>query len=229
MHPSIESRKGSLQNLHPLQWKTELVASLIVVTYCNQACPHCSVADMTRHSPPRDVPPAQVARDIHRMGPVGVIHLTGGEPTLHGDFASMLAAARSARSSLPLVLFTNGARLLAHADNIIRYCDSISMSVYDANSNAEEFTDLGVIEKFRALCPPYIRLMPTCVIHQKVLGGSNPCSRIFNTISVQEGHVYPCSAAHGIADTEYTDLSAGWEMRLLNIVAPCERCVFGEK
>jgi uncharacterized radical SAM superfamily Fe-S cluster-containing enzyme len=233
MHPSIERRKGSPQARDFLQWKSNLIANLIVVTYCNRACPHCCEADMTLRSPPRDVPLKQIAHDIYALGPVGAVLLTGGEATLHKDFVAMLETARKARGPATLVLYTNGAKLLEHASDITRLCDRVNMSVYDNTSNAGEPTDPTIVEKFSALCPSNVHFdhfqMTGSNRHQEISGGSNPCFRLFNTISAQEGRVYPCSVAHGITDAESTELSRGWEMRLLDVVTPCERCVFGEK
>ncbi len=233
MHPSIEKRRGSQQEVDFLQWKAGLLANLIVVTYCNRACPHCCEADMTRRSPPRDVPLKQVAHDIYAMGAVGSVLLTGGEATLHKDFVAMLETARKARGDRPLVLYTNGVKLLEYANDVVRLCNSINMSVYDETSNAGDSTDPAIVEQFKAMCPPEVCFNPFYMNgknrHQEISGGNNPCFRLFSTISAQEGRVYPCSVAHGNANAEFTELSRGWEMRLLDVVAPCERWVFGEK
>jgi len=58
-------------------------------------------------------------------------------------------------------------------------------------------------------------------------GGPRPCYRIRSTVGVREGRVYPCCVACGISDAPSTELSDGWERRVLEVEAPCERCVFG--
>jgi hypothetical protein len=232
MHDSILRRRGSLQETQPYRWKQGLFANVIVVTYCNRHCPLCCEADMVRRSPPRDVSIPQIVDDIVALGDVGVVLLTGGESTLHEDFVGMLESAREARGNRPLTLYTNGYRLMEYAAHVIRYCDRVNLSVYGEDSNAGEPTDPTVVERFRTLCPPQVHFSPFFMSgdmkHQASSGGASPCYRLFITISAQEGRVYPCSVAHGIANAEYTDLSPGWERRLLDVAAPCERCVFGE-
>ncbi len=226
IHPSIEKRRGSIQDYAPLQWKTELTASLIVTTRCNRKCPHCCAADLVK-SGPRDMSLVQLIHDVRKMGQVFLILLTGGEPTLYTDFVGMLTTVRKARGNSPLILYTNGAKLLEYGDDIVRYCDGVRMSVYEDDSNAGASTPSSLVGEFMTRYPTYARFIPSKAIHQKISGGYNPCHRLFNTISVQEGRVYPCCVAHGIADSGYTDLSMGWERRLLDIAAPCERCAFG--
>jgi hypothetical protein len=70
---------------------------------------------------------------------------------------------------------------------------------------------------------------PSDKSHIDLGGGEIPCGRIMGTVSVHEGRVYPCCVACGIADCESINLSPGWERRILDVEAPCERCVFGTK
>jgi len=230
MHPSIEQRRDSLQAREPLRWLSELTASVIVTTHCNRICPHCCVQDMTRCEQPEDIHAAAVASDIHRLGAVQLVLLTGGEPTLHWDFVAVLRRAREARGPAPMMLFTNGANLQVYAEAIKLYCDGVRLSLYDENSRAGTPTDPEVVVRVQELFASSNCTVDIFkAIHQRVSGGRNPCSRLFNTISVQKGSVYPCCVAHGIAEAEYTELSGDWPRRLLDITAPCERCVFGVK
>jgi hypothetical protein len=63
--------------------------------------------------------------------------------------------------------------------------------------------------------------------HVNYGGGVNPCFRIHCTVGVREGRMYPCCVACGVVEAASTDLSPGWESRILLVEAPCERCVFG--
>lgn len=171
--------------------------------------------------------PADISRDVAALGDVGTVFLTGGEPTLHPQFPAMAEAARAARGSGKLTLITNGARLVRHAE-ATRFFDNIRMSVFDESCDAGEPTTPGIVEAFREVCPPNVSFEPSIVPHYRTAGGPNPCDRLDNTISTMDGRVYACCVASGIAGAASTELTPGWEERLLNIDVPCERCVFGE-
>jgi hypothetical protein len=212
----------------PASWRRNLAsANVTIITGCNRSCPDCCCGDVVLRAKPIVFSVDDVARDVAALGDAGVVYLTGGEPTLHPDFPAVAEAARRARGSLPLVLITNGARLVRHAA-ATRHFDAIRMSVFVEGSNAGSPTDPSIVEEFKKVCPPGVRFEPSVVIHYRTTGGSGTCERIHNTMSTMNGRAYPCCVASGIDGAESTDLlTPGWEDRLLDVAAPCDRCVFG--
>ena len=204
-------------------WRRSVGANVMVTTACDRACPNCCEGDVVLRAKGRVFSPESIADDIRALGPIGVVNLSGGEPTLHPEFERVAELAREARGSLPLTLITNGKNLVKKSE-AMKYFDRVDMSIFTAESNAGELTDLSIAEKFRAKSRTPLNAFP--VVHTKS-SGSGACGRELYTISTMAGRVYGCCVANGIDDAESTDLSPGWEERLLSVPLPCDRCVFG--
>jgi hypothetical protein len=207
-------------------WRQLLSANVTVMTPCNRRCPDCCCGDVVFREKGRIFSAEEIARDIVQLGDVGTVLLTGGEPTLHPDFPAVAEAARAARGGGKLTLVTAGARLVKHAASM-RFFDTIRMSVFDESSNAGESTTPGIVEEFRKVCPEGVNFEPALVVHYRS-SGPNPCERVDYTISTMGGRVYACCVASGISGASSTELSEGWEERLLGVDVPCDKCVFGE-
>lgn len=214
---------------YPAGWKQSLCANVTILTPCDRRCPHCCCGDVVYRASGKGkiFSPEDIARDVAALGDVGTVFLTGGEPTIHPEFAAVAEAARRARGSGRLTLITDGSKLVKHAE-AMRFFDNIRMSVFDSTSNAGESTTVGIVEKFREVCPPGVSFEPSVIIHYRTAGGSKPCERIENTVSTMDGRVYPCCVASGISGALSTELTEGWESRLLGVDVPCSACVFGE-
>jgi hypothetical protein len=175
-------------------------------------------------APPRIFSPEDIARDVAALGPVGVVCLTGGEPTLHPEFERVAKLAREARGSLHLRLISNGAKLVEKAD-ALKYFDRVDNSIFTKDSNAGPPTDLLLPARVLA-ARPQTDYQPYIVVHTRSQG-VGACGREKSTVSTMDGRVYGCCVASGIKDAPSTELSPGWEERLRAVPLPCDRCVFG--
>lgn len=205
-------------------WWKGIGANVMVTTACDRACPNCCEGDVVLRAKGRVFSPESIAADIRALGPVGWVNLSGGEPTLHPEFERVVELARKARGNRPLSIITNGKNLVEKSA-VMKLFDRVDMSLFTAESNASEPTDLSIVERFRQR-QPEVRFNPFHVVHTKS-SGSGACGREKYTISTMEGRVYGCCVANGIDRAESTDLSPGWEDRLLSVPLPCDRCVFG--
>lgn len=206
-----------------------LAVNVVVSTSCNRRCPHCCMSDMVFGMAPRFVDPLRVYDDIVRLGEVASVTITGGEATLHPNFLAVAECARIARGGRHLMLITNGI-LLDQRRLALRFFDDIHVSIYDKKSRAGVTTERGLEKKIRAAVPHGVGLRFLGGVHTTgVRGGDKPCFRLQDTASVLEGRIYPCCVANGIDGAESTELSPGWEQRLLEVPAPCARCVFATR
>ncbi|HSJ58323.1 MAG TPA: radical SAM protein [Anaerolineae bacterium] len=91
------------------------MANLIVSGVCNQNCAYCFTGDRFRRGPaPRaaeatsflSLDAFQVRLDFLTRSGLDEVRLLGGEPTLHPNFADLVA--RAVRSGKSIVVFTNG-------------------------------------------------------------------------------------------------------------------------
>ncbi len=94
------------------------LALIEIVNSCNLACPTC-FADSPRSTAVDAVPLADLQRRIQgvidRKGGIEILQLSGGEPTLHPQFAELLAWLHANPGIDYVLLNTNGVRL-AHDD-----------------------------------------------------------------------------------------------------------------
>jgi uncharacterized radical SAM superfamily Fe-S cluster-containing enzyme len=106
--PAIENQKSRIENL------STCLALIEIVNSCNLACPTC-FADSPRSTQVDAVPLAELQARIQgvidRKGGIEILQLSGGEPTLHPQFAELLAWLHANPGIDYVLLNTNGVRL----------------------------------------------------------------------------------------------------------------------
>src|SRR5215468_12397396 len=101
----------------------------ITGTWCNLECTHCINASGPRDPWLKPLPTERALAAIREAEELGVkeIYLTGGEPFLHGDILTLLAAALEAA---PTTVLTNGTRIdSAMADELAALAASAAYSL----------------------------------------------------------------------------------------------------
>ena len=98
----------------PFEHLSTCLALIEIVTSCNLACPTC-FADSPRSTQVDAVPLAELQARIQgvidRKGGIEILQLSGGEPTLHPQFAELLAWLHANPGIDYVLLNTNGVRL----------------------------------------------------------------------------------------------------------------------
>ena len=106
--PAIENQKSRIENL------STCLALIEIVNSCNLACPTC-FADSPRSTQVDAVPLAELQARIQgvidRKGGIEILQLSGGEPTLHPQFAELLAWLHANPGIDYVLLNTNGVRI----------------------------------------------------------------------------------------------------------------------
>ena len=96
------------------EYLSTCLALIEIVNSCNLACPTC-YADSPQHTAVDAVPLADLQRRIQgvidRKGGIEILQLSGGEPTLHPQFAELLAWCHANPGIDYVLLNTNGVRL----------------------------------------------------------------------------------------------------------------------
>src|SRR6185436_18906855 len=92
------------------------LALIEIVNSCNLSCPTCYAnSPLGAHGNADAVPLAdlqqRIQQVIDRKGPIEILQLSGGEPTLHPEFFELLEWLESNRGVEYLLLNTNGVRL----------------------------------------------------------------------------------------------------------------------
>ncbi len=100
----------------PFEVLSTCLALIEIVDSCNLSCPTCfadsplGVGSKLKHTP-FDAVKARVQGVIDRKGPIEILQLSGGEPTLHPDFFEIVDWAHANPAIDYLLVNTNGVRI----------------------------------------------------------------------------------------------------------------------
>lgn len=190
--------------------------SIDLTTHCDRRCPDCCCGigiNRTLQHHPWDyfVRAAEHLRGIER------IHVTGGEPTVHPQFAEFIPQFRELFGCKTLTLQTDGFRAERYAD-VLRHFDHVYASRYDErNAGAIDFIQLNYpTTEWQGEHTPRSRR-----------GSGKPCGRgTSETVAFSDGRLFGCCVAPGIAGAESMEPCADWRERIEQVPLPCGDCFF---
>jgi len=155
------------------------------------------------------------------------IHITGGEPTMHPDFANIVPYLKQVFGCNRLTLETNGFGFKKFP-KVFNFFDEIYCSHYTAGSFVGSPDNTEEIEFIR----DYVYLTKIIVGEIKHESrenrGTKMCSRGWSeTLGYCNGKVYPCCVASGLpARDTGIPLTKNWRQEILEVVHPCDICFF---
>ncbi len=181
-----------------------------VVEHCNLSCRACS--HLSPVLPKSYVDPETMARDLKVLAGsyhVRMLRLLGGEPLLHPDLSSVIAAARHSGVGDAIVVVTNGLLLPRMTDAFWSSVDAVEVSLYPGRTMKEDVQQRcvaqaerhGVALRFRP-CPEFQESYSEVGTEDRDLVG-----RIFRTCNVAHrwrchnvvnGWFFRCPQAHYI-------------------------------
>lgn len=199
--------------------------NLEFTTHCNKRCPDCcagiGINRTLRHHPWEYFEEAaRWIRGVQR------IHLTGGEPTCHPQFAEYVPKLRDLFECETLTLVTNGYRVAQYEDLIVDTFDWVNWSDYEDRREA--------LESLRKRMPVNVKhegVNGSLFVPRAVGGGGKPCSRacwISYGCAYADGKFWGCSVAPGLTNAVPLEPSEDWSERLLVAPLPCSKCFLSE-
>ena len=120
--PGTLGRNAAGRGDAPFETLSTCLALIEIVNSCNLACPTCFADSPVGATGPKldaiPLPDLQRRIDgvIARKGPIEILQLSGGEPTLHPDFFQLLAWTQAHPSIGYVLLNTNGVRIATDSD-----------------------------------------------------------------------------------------------------------------
>jgi uncharacterized radical SAM superfamily Fe-S cluster-containing enzyme len=120
--PGTLGRNAAGRGDGPFETLSTCLALIEIVNSCNLACPTCFADSPVGASGPKldAIPLADLQRRIDgviaRKGPIEILQLSGGEPTLHPQFFELLAWTQSHPSIGYVLLNTNGVLIATDSD-----------------------------------------------------------------------------------------------------------------
>ena len=188
--------------------------NLDITTHCNRRCADCCCnigQRPTRHhlwSYFEDA--AKWLHGIER------IHLTGGEPTAHPQFAEFAPRFRELFGCETLTLGTNGYRV-RELESTLHCFDEIYASRYPGND-----AEVGwLVANFK------VKLFDGEFTPRSRRGSGAVCARgTSETVAYADGKLYGCCVAPGIPGAVGVTPSADWKERAVGLPLPCNDCWF---
>jgi len=119
--PGTLGRNAGGRGDGPFETLSTCLALIEIVNSCNLACPTCFADSPVGAAGPKldAIPLADLQRRIDgviaRKGPIEILQLSGGEPTIHPQFFELLAWTQSHPSIGYVLLNTNGVRIATDA------------------------------------------------------------------------------------------------------------------
>lgn len=216
--------------------------NLGLTTKCSMRCPNCSlgmVRDLEDGSA-KHAHVEEIVRDSCLMRPMRRVHLTGGEPTIHPQFALIAAAARTWFNAEYVTLETNGTHYKKHRETIYDCFDLVFIThyvknkIYPGNFDNTEIIELAqkdlgdrLIREEPVVHASAHRLTPRAGVHGACTKWHSPGL----ASGWYDGRLYACCVSYGIDRSLGIPVTPDWREKIALMAANaemgCNRCVYG--
>lgn len=151
-------------------------------------------------------------------GTVYMLHLTGGEPTAHPQFAEFVPRFKGLFGAQSMTMWTNGYRVRENA-HVLRHFDEIWATKY-GEDNAAEIDWLKANYKTLYCDAPHVE--------RSHRGTGRPCERGLTHpgAAFANGRFYPCCVGPGIPGAASIEPTRNWRQDVLSVPMPCSDCWF---
>lgn len=210
--------------------------NLGLTTLCTMRCPNCSLSmnEVRSKGLGRHVDPVLIQRDAQLMQGLRRVHVTGGEPTMHPNFRSIIPLLREWFNCELLTIETNGFGYQKYRD-LFRLFDRVFITHYVKDAIYPNSPDnSSIIEQAQQdLGEALIQEAP--VIHERyhslLIAGEDvqPCSKWHSPglpAGWYEGRLYSCCVTYGIDRNLGIPVTLSWREDIQKQPMGCERCLF---
>ena len=195
---------------------------LELTTHCDQRCPECCCGiGINRVLKHHDWAYFERAA-VHLYG-ITRLHLTGGEPTLHPQFAEYVPRFKQLFGCQLLTMQTDGYGVMRHLDVIQRHIDRVYYSDYHRRPEVEPaLTQIGRLESIYDAGRDAINHIP-----RSRRGSGLPCDRAHgDCVPYADGKLYGCCVAPGITGSIGLAPVPEWRAAVRRLPLPCADCWF---
>lgn len=195
--------------------------ALDLTTVCDRACPDCccGINMGLRPAVHHDVEYFERAAQVIRGNGIERLHVTGGEPTTHPQFAAIVPRLKEMFGVQRLTLQTDAFATGRHAETL-KHFDHIYASRYgEKNRRAVDVlvSEFGATTWDGEFTPRTRR------------GSGKPCARgTSETVAFADGKFWPCCVAPGIPGATSLSACQDWRGLIESVPLACSDCWFSE-
>ncbi len=198
--------------------------NLDMTTHCDRRCPECccgiGINRVLQHHPW-----SYFERAAKALYGIPRVHLCGGEPTVHPNFAAFVPRFKDLFGCQRLTMVTDGWGVGRYRDVIATYIDEVTFSDYVSNRPAKQILiKIGAPLVYAPGGPEATDFVP-----RSRIGGGHPCTRawwIGKGVAYADGQIFGCSVAPGIDGAQGIEPEPGWDERIAEL--PCKVCFMSE-
>ena len=199
--------------------------SIEITTHCSKRCENCCAGVginrvLSHHPWEYFVSAAARVRGIYR------IHITGGEPTMHPQFADFAPKFRDLFGCRVLSLGTNGYKMAEYEDLIVQTFDFVNVSDYGDRGAALQSLSARMKVNVENMGPNGALFVP-----RSAPGGGRPCTRAAwrsHSTVFADGQIWGCCVAPGLNGAQGLPLDEHWQDAAMLAKTPCDTCFFSE-
>jgi hypothetical protein len=199
--------------------------NLVITDRCNRACPECccGVPDIKNNwciSLKDMVDASKMMYGIDR------VNLTGGEASMHPEFALFGPLLKDMFGCRMLTIETNGFLFKKNPEAFDCF-DKVYATLYDKpefeHSNKED------IEFLKKRLGDKLQVIKISHVSKSIKHGTKKCDRgRYETVSLYKNRLYPCCVAWGISVDASIPLTSTWRDNIVKVHPPCKECFFAE-
>lgn len=211
--------------------------ALDLTTQCDRRCPDCctgvGINRTLQHHPWEYF--EQAAKVIYG---VERVHLSGGEPTFHPQFAEFVPKFKELFGCKRLSMVTDGWGVKRHSEVIVDHIDEVHFTQYGNRRHEEQSLVSWSMFGLISLKIFYAGENMASFTPRSQIGGGKPCHRAWwlsGQVAYADGKLWGCCVAPGLdgaKGVEFVDFPMLGESREFLDVAipplPCKECFFSE-
>ncbi|NVN91169.1 MAG: hypothetical protein HXX11_11275 [Desulfuromonadales bacterium] len=220
-----------MKNVFPKHKQINLV-NFAITSRCNRCCPHCSYGMHILHDP-WDITWDELILAATTLGDVCRINLTGGEPSVHPQFAEWAPKLKQVFAPNLVSIETNGFGFKLFPEAFMHF-DMIAPTIYDESfpggqSNRDDIEFMITYrDQHKALLPIHCS-KPTHLPRTIRTNGSYCFRAASGAISFFNNRLFPCCTGHGIEEASSVNLSPFWREDIMKCPLACRNCMFAVK
>lgn len=204
--------------------------NFMITTECNRRCPDCC-CNIPYKKERQHFDWDYIQESAKYMQNLDRIQLTGGEPTMHPDFLKIVPRLKDLFNCKNLTIETNGWGFHIFPE-VFKFFDWIQVTHYTSKTYLgcdDNTDDIKFLQNYLKNYPVEIKIAEVVHIQRNGIKRGSICARgTSETVSYENGLIYPCCVGNGVTGAVGIPLDYHWKdmIEYGAVPLPCKNCWF---